>query len=243
MNNRFNMRGNNRRNNNNRNNNNRNNNNNRRNNQYNNNQYNNNNNNQYNNNQYNNNNRRHKNNYYNNSNPNHYNKNYNNRNNKYEYNTKENDMLNTPWTIYIHNISETDWSLESYKKIFVIRKISDFWLFFNNYVDLQKFNFYVMRGNIKPIYEDKTNLNGYSYSYIIPGRKLNNTFIKVLSQMMCEKLVNIENWDEVCGVSLVPKTNGICIFKIWMKNKDNVLKLKVQDENLINGRVQDHKFY
>ena len=160
-----------------------------------------------------------------------------------QYNTFENDVLNTHWTIYIHNTSETDWTLESYKKVYVIKKISDFWTFFNNFDDFQKFNFYIMRGNIKPVYEDINNTNGYSYSYIIPGRKVNETFIHCLVEMMCEKLVDIQHHNEVCGVSLVPKPNGISIFKVWMKNKTNVLKLKIINENLINGRYQDHKLY
>jgi hypothetical protein len=160
-----------------------------------------------------------------------------------QYNNHENDVLNTHWTIYIHNISETDWTLESYKKVYVIKKITDFWKFFNNFSNFQKFNFYVMRGDIKPVYEDTNNTNGYSYSYIIPGRKVNQTFIHCLAEMMCEKLVDIKNYNEVCGVSLVPKSNGISIFKIWMRNKTNVLKLKIIDNNLINGRYQDHKLY
>ena len=160
-----------------------------------------------------------------------------------QYNTFENDLLNTHWTIHIHNTSETDWTLESYKKVFIIKKISDFWTFFNNFKDFQKFNFYVMRGNIKPVYEDINNTNGYSYSYIIPGRKVNETFIHCLVEMLCEKLVDSQHHNEVCGVSLVPKPNGISIFKVWMKNKTNVLKLKIVNENLINGRYQDHKLY
>jgi hypothetical protein len=206
------------------------------------------------NNNYNNNNRNN-NNYNNNRNNNNYNKNNNNnyhnkkskknqRHQKHpQYNNMENDQLNTHWTIHIHNTSETDWTLHSYKKVFVIKKITDFWTFFNNFTDLQKFNFYVMRGDIKPVYEDKNNTNGYSYSYIIPGRKVNQTFIHVLAEMMCEKLVNIKNYNEVCGVSLVPKPNGISIFKIWMRNKNNVLDLKIKDDNLINGRYQEHKLY
>ena len=160
-----------------------------------------------------------------------------------QYNNYENDILNTHWTIHIHNISETDWTLESYKKVFVIKKITDFWTFFNNFTDFQKFNFYIMRGDIKPVYEDKNNTNGYSYSYIIPGRKVNQTFIHCLAEMLCENLVDIKNYNEVCGVSLVPKPNGISIFKVWMRNKTNVLKLKIVDDNLINGRYQDHKLY
>ena len=208
----------------------------------------------FNNNRRNNNNNQQNNNYYRKNNNNLQNNNNYNKSNKKnkkhyqqpkhpQYNNYENDFLNTHWTIHIHNTSETDWTLESYKKVYVIKKITDFWTFFNNFNDLQKFNFYVMRGDIKPVYEDKNNTNGYSYSYIIPGRKVNQTFIHCLAEMMCENLVDIKNYNEVCGVSLVPKPNGISIFKVWMRNKNNVLKLKINDENLINGRYQDHKLY
>lgn len=157
--------------------------------------------------------------------------------------SKNNYYLNSPWKIYIHNLTEKDWSLDSYKFVYQIETISDFWTFFNQVKDFRKFNYYVMRGDIKPVYEDPENKNGYSYSYIIPGRKVTETFVDVLVKMLSENLVDEYNSYELCGISLTPKIKGISILKIWLKNKDNVLQLNLNNENLMNGRFQLHKFY
>lgn len=174
---------------------------------------------------------------------NQYNKQYvNNQRNKQNINNNQN-ILNSSWKVYIHNLTEKDWTLDSYKFVFEIKSIGDFWTFFNNVKDFRKFNFYIMRGNIKPVYEDPENKNGYSYSYIIPGRKVTDTFTDILVKMVSENLLNDKNFNEVCGISLTPKLKGISILKVWLKNKNNVLKLNTYNENLMNGRFQLHKFY
>lgn len=178
--------------------------------------------------------------------------NFRNNNKRRNQRTKKNyenqrltktNYLNSTWKIYIHNLTETDWSLNSYKLVYEMKTIKDFWTFFNNVKDFRNFNFYIMRDNIKPIYEDPQNKNGYSYSYIIPGRKVTNTFVDVLVKMVSENLLNDYNAYEICGISLTPKLKGISILKVWLKNKNNVLKLNLRNENLINGRFQQHKFY
>lgn len=166
----------------------------------------------------------------------------NNQNRKRNYQNNNPQYLNTEWKLYIHNLTEKDWSLDSYKHVTTMKTIEDFWTFFNNYKDFRKFNFYFMRNNIKPVYEDPENQNGYSYSYIIPGRKVTDTFVDILVKMVTENLLDDRNAYEICGVSLTPKLKGISILKIWLKNKDNVLTLRTDNENLINGRFQLHKF-
>jgi len=163
------------------------------------------------------------------------NRNRNNRNYQRQYN------LNSQWKLYVHNLEEKDWSLDSYKEIFTFKTIEDCWIFFNNYKNFRKFNFYIMRDNIKPVYEDPQNKNGYSYSYIIPGRKVTETFTDITVKMFSEML--LEDSLEVCGLSLTPKQNSIGILKIWLRNKNKVYKLDTYNDNLINGRFQVHKFY
>jgi len=163
------------------------------------------------------------------------NRNRNNRNYQRQYN------LNSQWKLYVHNLEEKDWSLESYKEIYTFKTIEDCWVFFNNYKNFRKFNFYIMRDNIKPVYEDPQNKNGYSYSYIIPGRKVTETFTDITVKMFSEML--LEDSLEVCGLSLTPKQNSIGILKIWLRNKDKVYKLDTFNDNLINGRFQVHRFY
>ena len=128
------------------------------------------------------------------------------------------------------------------KKVYTIETIEDFWIFFGNFHDFQKFQFYVMRGDILPTYEDEANLNGGSYSYMIPGREVNKSFVLLMAKMIGEQLVAAVNHDEIKGVSLVPK-KGLSVLKVWMKNKNNPLCLNVGDINgLTRGRFQPHKF-
>ena len=167
----------------------------------------------------------------------------NNKNNKNKRrNLKNQHVLNTHWNVYVHDVTDRDWSLSSYKNIFKIETIEDFWVLFGHIQNYQKFQFFIMRGDIKPTYEDPENKNGGSYSYMIQGREVNETFVHVLAKMIGEQLVSPELFNEIKGISLVPK-KGISILKIWLKNKNNPLELDINDiPGLRNGRFQPHKF-
>jgi len=172
---------------------------------------------------------------------------YNNRNNnknqkQRKRNLSNQQVLNTKWTIYVHNVMDRDWSMASYKKVYTIETIEDFWIFFANFHDFQKFQFFMMRGDIMPTYEDEANKNGGSYSYMIKGREVNKTFVHTAAKMIGEQLVEAKDFDEIKGLSVVPK-KGISILKIWLKNKENPLELNTNDiQGLQNGRFQAHKF-
>jgi hypothetical protein len=156
--------------------------------------------------------------------------------------TLKTHKLNTEWTIYIHDIRENDWSLESYKKVFVIKTIEDFWLFFDNFYNFRYYLFFFMRGNIKPVYEDPENLKGGSWSYSINGRDVNETFIYVLSKVIGETLLNMSGNNMITGLSLVPK-KGFSILKVWLKYKNKPFEVNIRDiPTLNNGRFKGHKF-
>ena len=164
---------------------------------------------------------------------NNYNKHYNTNNKTHK--------LNSKWTIYIHDIKERDWSLESYKKVFEIYTIEDFWLFFDNFQNFRHYMFFFMRNDIKPVYEDKENLKGGSWSYSISGRDVNETFLYVLSKVIGEILL-VDNDNKITGLSLVPK-KGFSILKIWLKYKNKSLKINTNDiYSLKGGRFNGHKF-
>ena len=167
---------------------------------------------------------------------------HNNNNNQQQNNNQSQHQLNTEWTVYIHDTHDRDWSLESYKMVFTIKTIEDFWTFFNNVHNYQRFQFFIMRNKIKPTYEEPENKNGGSYSYMVQGRDVNETLVHVVAKMIGEQLVNPESFGEIKGISLVPK-KGISILKIWLKNKNNPLELDTYDiQGLRNGRFQPHKF-
>jgi len=197
---------------------------------------NNNNNNRFNNN----NNNRFNNNVRNNHNGN--NQQYHNRNHQQQFQQQEH-KLNTNWTIYVHDIRDTDWSLESYKKVYTITTIEDFWVFFGTVYDFKRHSFFFMRNDIKPVYEDPANKEGGSYSHIIPGQEVNETFIHVLSRAIGETLaLTKEKSNTITGISLVPKRNK-SILKIWVSEKKNPVKINTRGiEFLLNGRFSEHRF-
>ena len=171
--------------------------------------------------------------------------NYRKKNNKHNNNTVSNvkkHKLNSSWSIYIHDIFEKDWTLESYKKVYTIHTIEDFWLFVNNFNNFHKCLFFVMRDDIKPVYEDEHNKNGGSYSYKVNHHELRNTFLYTCASMLCEQLNKTDRTLEINGISLVPKKNN-CILKIWTKTKHDPVKIYINHKGLRNERFQPHKFY
>jgi len=193
-------------------------------------------------NNYNNNNRR-----FNNNNG-RFNNNRNNQNNNYRQNNYRNQQtqehkLNTNWTIYVHDIRDTDWSLASYKKVYTITTIEDFWVFFGTVYDFKRHSFFFMRNDIKPVYEDPANKGGGSYSHIIPAQEVNETFIHVLSRAIGETLaMTKEKSNTITGISLVPKRNK-SILKIWVSEKKNPVEINTRGiQFLLNGRFSEHRF-
>jgi hypothetical protein len=174
----------------------------------------------------------------NNKNRNNNNNNYNRNTNNYYNNKKHN--LNTKWVVWIHDIKETSWTQDSYKKIYEIHTIEDFWTFFNNVRDYKNHLFFVMRGDTKPFYEDKANINGGSWSFSIYYKDVQETLIHTLVRMIGETLTK-ETMD-ITGLSMVPK-RGSYILKVWLKNKEKEYVLDTQNiYGLKSGRFQAHKF-
>ena len=83
--------------------------------------------------------------------------------------------LNNTWTMYAHLPHETDWGLSSYKNIGTLDNIE-------SVITLAEFlpeklirncMLFMMKEDIKPIWEDEKNLNGGCFSY-----KILNKYVK-----------------------------------------------------------------
>jgi hypothetical protein len=149
--------------------------------------------------------------------------------------------LQNKWTIYIHNIKDTDWTLESYKKVMDIYTIEDFWVFFNNVNKFNNFLFFFMKDNIKPIYEDPCNKEGGSYSYILPGKHVNKIFIESLVRLISCNITDDSGYNEITGISLTPK-NGFSVLRVWIRNKNKKIDIDLKNYCMKTCRYQNHKF-
>jgi len=133
-------------------------------------------------------------------------------------------LLNSVWTIWVHNNEKEDWSLDSYDKIYDIDSIGSYWRFFNNFHLLDKINnhFFIMRQNITPIWEDVNNRNGGICSFKIDyynkgGRNdIGSEIMTCLSSLILNESFIPSN-SRINGISYSIKNRSIMI-KLWIKN-------------------------
>ncbi len=135
-----------------------------------------------------------------------------------------NDMkLNSYWTVWIHRSDNSDWTLKSYQKRYIINSIGSFWRFFNNFqfYDCYKNQLFIMREEISPIWEDVNNKFGGICSIKVDStqRGFKTDISTEIFISICMLIVNetfIMNSEDINGISYSVKKRGILI-KIWTK--------------------------
>lgn len=139
----------------------------------------------------------------------------------------DNLLLNSTWNIWKHNNNTTDWTINSYEKIYNINSISSFWRFFNNFNLLDKIThqYFIMRQGIMPIWEDVNNKNGGICSIKIDyyNNKNRNELGSEIMLCICLLILNetlVQSSTSINGVSYAVKNKSILI-KIWINNYDN----------------------
>lgn len=151
--------------------------------------------------------------------------------NKQSFNRVEDDsfygdnmLLNSKWYIWKHNNNTSDWTINSYEKIFEINSIGSFWRFFNNFNLLDKisYQYFIMREGIMPIWEDVNNKNGGICSIKIDYFNNKNRNEMGSELMMCISMLILNetfviNNKIINGISYAVKNKSI-LFKIWVSN-------------------------
>ena len=143
-------------------------------------------------------------------------------------------FLNTYWTVWKHDSDCNVWTEDSYKNIYTLNSIGSMWRFLNNFhlFDKVKYQFFVMRNKIKPIWEDNNNRHGGQCSIKFECFSRNGkidcgtiAMVNICLLMMNETLIPYDNTD-INGVSYTIKNKSILI-KIWCKNYDNKINEKL----------------
>lgn len=165
--------------------------------------------------------------------------------------SKELHKLNTPWVVWYHNPSDNNWSLTSYKKIYELETLEDFFKFQNswdnNLPSIEKSMFFLMRKKdqieyIYPLWEDKNNKKGGCWSFKIVSNCAKNIWFQLCLHLITENSTNqLQNTHLINGLSFSPK-KGFCIVKIW--NTD----CQKNDIQLLNPSINtflsfDHSLY
>lgn len=128
--------------------------------------------------------------------------------------------LESKWVIYAHLPHDTDWSVDSYKKIKQIEYLEDIIKVYENIPDTMIKNcmLFLMKDEIKPVWEDECNRDGGCFSY-----KISNSLIcdlwKTINYMLVGGCITDNEllYNKITGLSISPKKN-FCILKIWLKD-------------------------
>ncbi len=150
------------------------------------------------------------------------------------------NRLNNYWTLWIHLPHDTNWGIDSYKKIctfsFLEQAIS-----LLNYIQetlVTNCMLFIMREDIKPIWEDEKNKNGSCVSYKINNRMVYSIWKQMSQFMVSESLLeNIDHQSTINGITVSPKKN-FCIVKLWFSTNID------QNSNImVNKNIKDLENY
>jgi hypothetical protein len=119
------------------------------------------------------------------------------------------------WSLWYHSPNETKWTKSTYKLIASVKTWTEFWTLIDSLGDDALLNgfFFFMQDPIQPLWEDKHNIHGGSYSMRISARDSADLFLKyIIGAMVGEITTSSEN--RITGVNISPK-RGFNVINIW----------------------------
>ena len=127
------------------------------------------------------------------------------------------NLLKDKWTMWAHLPHDTDWTIESYKKIITLNSLQQSIEFFNLFPDLLIKNcmLFLMREGIQPIWEDSRNISGGCFSYKVNNKNVLTCWKNLCCLLLGETLTKNEISNHINGITISPKKN-FCIIKIWL---------------------------
>lgn len=129
--------------------------------------------------------------------------------------------LSNTYNIWYHHFKE-DWSINGYKHIYSINNAITFWKLYNNWDLIGGIlckQFFIMKNNVKPIWEDDSNKKGGCWSFKIFENQANELWEDLSTLFVTDNLLNKP--EECVGISICLKKNNYCVIKIWNTNSLN----------------------
>lgn len=148
------------------------------------------------------------------------------------------ELLNDEWTFWIHMPYDTNWSLDSYIELCTVKTISELVRVVRAIETLaQNCMIFMMKGKIKPLWEDKSNKDGGAYSYKISENVAVNFWNTLI--FLVAGMTYVSDTDQGCrmnGVTISPKKN-FHIIKVWMAKGEVIADLNDDLGIAHEGRV------
>ena len=136
-------------------------------------------------------------------------------------------ILNTPWMMWIHDNKSSDWTIDSYipgPKITTVEQMHRVLFDFES-LDKQRYQYFIMRNEITPIWEDINNRDGVITSIRITTDEDISSFnysviaFKIICMLVLNESFVVNNLD-INGLSFSIKSNTPLI-KLWVKDNKN----------------------
>ena len=131
--------------------------------------------------------------------------------------------LSDKWTLWAHLPHNTDWSTNSYIKIYTFSTMEETIAVTETLpaILVENCMLFLMRYGIKPTWEDPKNRSGGCFSYKVSNKSVSKVW-KELSYVVVGGTVSKQTSyvSNVTGITISPKKN-FCILKIWMSDCSN----------------------
>ena len=138
-------------------------------------------------------------------------------------NNVEQYYLNDLWSLKFHDSFDNDWSKRSYKQLYEISTIQNFWevdYFIKDKVDIGMF--FLCREHVFPLWDDESNVNGGALSMKVLKTEAYQCWLDLSIKLLSETLLKPQHrtLSENVLVLSISSKKTFCIIKIWVKNDE-----------------------
>ena len=148
-----------------------------------------------------------------------------------------NHPLSHSWCLWAHLPHDTNWTIESYKLVYTFKTVEATIALLETLPDILVKNcmLFLMKEGIMPIWEDKLNRAGGSFSYKVVNKCVYDVWkeltYSIVGNTVCE---NVNFMNSVTGITISPK-KSFCIVKIWLSS------CEYQDSTIITNELSEIK--
>lgn len=130
---------------------------------------------------------------------------------------KESQLHNIPtgpWTLHVHETEETKWDAASYKELYVANTWEELGAVLRELGPRTlKIMMFAMQGSRPPRWENKENIAGGSFSFLISHRRAIEVF-QLYVAAAASDTATVNPAHKIVAVSMSPK-KGHCVIKLW----------------------------
>jgi hypothetical protein len=146
-------------------------------------------------------------------------------------------ILDSSWSLWIHYVTDPDWSIPSYIKVHSCSHAEELIALHETVVlsecVFRKCMLFFMKDSIMPIWEDDENKNGGYFSFKLALNNIRDTWATVIYMMAGNTISdNPEFISDITGIVLSPKKYYYNV-QIWMKTKTHTKSEICPDLNKI----------